>query len=366
MNQRAWMGVAGCIGLVFAITLLGCSSGMPPIIDCRDVNDIHPICGMQNPEDLAVLEGDTRLIVSQYADMVDAEGVGSIAVLDLRDESFRVAYPPTGRSAKTTPSAGWGDAACAGPPSPINPHGIDLARRTDGRWQLLVVNHGGRESIEFFEVLQDAPQVQVVWRGCAIPPEVAYLNDVVHIPGGGFLTTHMMEYGSPLLGLLKGMLGMDTGLVYEWQADRGFSQVAGTEAPFPNGIEISDDGSDIYFNAYMAGEVRRISRASGERLATATVPGPDNVTWSKDGRLLVASHTGSSSEQMACMSIEEGACPMSFEIVALDAERLEGGAIFANQGPPMGAGTVAVDVGGELVMGSFAGDRVIRVRIPRR
>jgi hypothetical protein len=359
-------GIARAMALIGLTALVGCGSDLPPITDCRDVNDIHPICGMQNPEDLAVLEGDTRLIVSQYADMTAPEGAGNIAVLDLRDESLHIAYPPTDRAARTTPSQGWGDANCPGPPSPLNPHGIDLAQRSDGRWQLLVVNHAGRESIEFLEVLQDGPQVQVVWRGCVIPPEIAYLNDVVHLPGGGFLTTHMMEFGSPFVGMIKAMLGMDTGWVYEWHADRGFSQVPGSEAPFPNGIEISDDGSEVYLNAYMADEVRRISRTSGELLATAAVPGPDNVTWSKDGKLLVASHVGETAEQMACMSLEEGACPMSFEIVALDPDNLEGGAIFANRGPPMGAGTVAVDVGGELVMGSFAGDRVIRARMPRR
>lgn len=336
------------------------------MLDCRDVNDIHPICGFQNPEDLAVLEGDTRLIVSQYGDMIEAEGTGSLAVLDLESETFRVAYPPASREPRTTPTAGWGDAACPGPANPINPHGIDLAKRGDDRWQLLVVNHHARESIEVFEVLPDGPQVEIVWRGCAIPPEGSFLNDVVHLPGGGFLTTHMMSYGSPLLGMLKGVMGFDTGWVLEWQPGRGWSEVPGTRAPFPNGIEVSEDGSDLYFNAYMAGEVRRVARKTGERLATAVVPGPDNLSWAKDGRLLVASHAGDFNEQRVCLGLEEGACPMSFDIVALDAERLEGGAILSNAGPPMGGATVAVDVGGELVMGSFAGDRVIRARVPRR
>ena len=34
--------------------------------------------------------------------------------------------------------------------------------------------------------------------------------------------------------------------------------------------------------------------------------------------------------------------------------------IFENRGAPMGGGTVAIDIGRELVIGSFAGDRVIR------
>ncbi len=354
--------VMGCL-----LAISACSEALPPITDCRDAKQIHPICGFKNPEDLAVLPDEHRLVVSQFAHATtQLDAAGSLAVLDLRSEAFRVAYPPADRSPRTTPSPGWGDERCPGAPTPLNPHGIDLAQREDGRWQLLVVNHGGRESIEFFEVLLEPEDVKIVWRGCAIAPEQAYFNDVVHVPGGGFLATHMLERDSLWLGTLSAMIGRDTGNVREWQAGRGYRAVRGTEAPFPNGIEISPDGRDIYLNAYMAGEVRRISRETGELLARAEVPGPDNLSWSQDGRLLVASHVGTLSELRVCMSLEEGTCPMPFEIVALDPQDLEGGAIFANRGPPMGGGTIAVHVGNELVIGSFAGDRVIRARVARR
>ena len=65
---------------------------------------------------------------------------------------------------------------------------------------------------------------------------------------------------------------------------------------------------------------------------------------------------------MRCQELDEGACPLSFEIVALDPETLEGELVFANEGAPMGAGTVAVEVGSDLLIGSFAGDRIIKVR----
>jgi len=257
----------------------------------------------------------------------------------------------------------WGAADCPGPPSPaFSPHGLDLATLPDGALRLLVVNHGGRESVEFFAVDHDADSTGLSWRGCAIPPPSSYMNDVVSLPDGGFLVTHMMDKESETLGLIRAGLGFDTGFVYEWQPVSGFSKVAGTDAPFPNGIELSADGSEIYLNAYSAGEVRRIDRRTGETLARADVAAPDNLSWSQDGRLLVASHRGGIRDQMACYGLTEGACPMAFEIVALDPITLEGDAIFGNAGPPMGAGTVAVDVGDELVIGSFASDRVIRVK----
>jgi hypothetical protein len=258
----------------------------------------------------------------------------------------------------------WGEASCPGPPEPaFSPHGIDLAPLPDGTLRLLVVNHGGREAVEFFSVAQSGGATVIAWRGCAIPPAGSYMNDVVNLPDGGFLVTHMMDKESETLELFRASLGFDTGFVYEWQPVSGFRAIPGTEAPFPNGIELSADGREIYLNVYSGSEVRRIDRETGEILARASIPSPDNVTWSRDGRLLVASHRGGIRDQMACYGLTEGACPMEFEIVALDPITLEGGAIFGNAGAPMGGGTVAVDLGDELVIGSFASDRVIRVKL---
>jgi hypothetical protein len=349
-----------------ALGSTGCSSGAPPILDCRDARGIHPICGFHNPEDLSLLEDGHRLVVSQFGSMTDQAAAGSLVVLDLEDEQIQLAYPLPTSNTEATPAAGWGDPLCPGPPQPFNPHGIDMARRRDGRLQLLVVNHGERESIEFFEVLPEKTNVLIVWRGCAIPPAGAFFNDVVNLPGGGLLATHMMERNNMVWGMLRALFGADTGFVYEWQQAGGYEPVAGTGGPFPNGIEISADGTEIFLNVYMAGEVRRISRATGEVLAVAEVESPDNLSWAKDGRLLVASHLGGFFEQQPCMNLTSGACPMSFEIRALDPVSMEGDAIFANRGAPMGGGTVAIDVGGELVIGSFAGDRVIRAPISSR
>lgn len=347
----------------------GCSEGAEPILSCLDERGIHPICGFHNPEDLSLLEDGHRLVVSQFGSMTDPEARGSLVVLDLDDEQIQLVYPlaplapPATSNAEAKPATGWGDPTCPGPPHPFNPHGIDMAPRGDGRLQLLVVNHGDRESIEFFEVLPESVNVLVIWRGCAIPPRGAYFNDVVNLPDGGFLATHMMERHGLIWGTIRALMGGDTGVVYEWQQSTGFEIVSGTEGPFPNGIEVSADGSEIYLNLYMGNEVRRVSRASGETLASAEVESPDNLSWAKDGRLLVASHVGGFSEYEPCMNLAAGACPMAFEILALDPVSLEGDVIFANRGAPMGGGTVAIDVGGELVIGSFAGDRVIRAPI---
>lgn len=52
---------------------------------------------------------------------------------------------------------------------------------------------------------------------------------------------------------------------------------------------------------------------------------------------------------------------MAFKIVAIDPDSMQVETVFWNEGPPMGAGTIALDLESEILIGSFAGDRMIRV-----
>ena len=65
----------------------------------------------------------------------------------------------------------------------------------------------------------------------------------------------------------------------------------------------------------------------------------------------------------SCMTLTSGACPIGFAIVAIDPETMETEELYANQGPPMGGGTVGLVIGDELFVGSFAGDRVLRISL---
>src|SRR5262249_19049147 len=131
----------------------------------------------------------------------------------------------------------WGARDCGGPPSrEFSPHGIHLAKRADGALQLLVVQHGGRESVEMFEVGQNDASWQLVWRGCAVAPQGA-LNDVVALPEGGFLVTRFGPSSSVMFMLAAAkaaLFGGTTGWVYAWSPERGFSEMPGTRAAGPN------------------------------------------------------------------------------------------------------------------------------------
>ena len=344
-----------------SLALAACGGGLEPIVECDAVGPARPVCGFQNPEDLELLPDGGALLVSEFGAM-DGSRSGALARLELASDARSVLYRG-GDGGAATP--GWGDPACPGPPPPeMSPHGIHLSRREDGALQLLVVNHGGRESIELFEV-QDPSGDALAWRGCAVAPPGSWLNDVVALPEGGFLATQMMprrgSLGQVFEYLKAGGLGLRTGHVLAWEPASGFAPLRGTETAFPNGIALSADGSTIFLNSSTGGKVHRIDRATGSLEASAEVAGPDNSTWAPDGRLLVASFTGPLWETLRCDGIEHGACPVAFEIVAVDPETLETETVYRGGGAPMGAGTVGLRVGDELFVGSFAGDRILRV-----
>ena len=353
------------VALAAALTLCACAKPRDPIVDCTASADARPICGFQNPEDLALLPSGRILVISQMGEM-DGSLPGSLVFFDLASEAITPAFGGASPETPLATNEGWGDPACPGAPGDkFSPHGLALARRPDGALQLLVVNHGGRESIELFEVSDSGTAPSLAWRGCAISPADSFLNDVAALPDGGFVTTHMFPKKGGLLPMLKGVLGLSTGWVLEWHAGSGWRKVPGSDGAMPNGIEASPDGDTLYVDMYLNDEVRKISRKTGETLATVEIASPDNVLWSPDGSLLVASHSAPLNEMLACGKIERGACPFHFSIVQLDPDTLGSYALYENVGPPMGAGTAALRIGAELVIGSFKGDRIVRVTLPR-
>lgn len=351
-------------GLVCLAGLAAAACGDPvqPIESCDARDGERPLCGVQNPEDLALLPDGSGVLVSEYGGMA-AERPGRLSVVDRESGARRVLF-------EGQPARGpgpWGDPDCEGPPPPgFSPHGIDLARRPDGRLQLLVVAHGRRESVELFEVRRGADGWSLAWRGCAAPPAGSWLNDVVALPEGGFLVTHMMPRRwavlQPFELLRAGVFGARTGHVLAWRPGEGFAPVPGTDAVLANGIELSADGETLFLDSTLGDAVLRIDRTSGTVTGRAAVRWPDNVTWGADARLLVASLRGDWRTFAACNEIERGACPMPYAIVAVDPGTLATGVVY-EPGPdtPMGAATVGLDVGDELWMGSFAGDRILRV-----
>ena len=348
----ALFAAAACWGLA------SCAGDDPDlrITRCEPLGAIQPICGLQRPEDLALLPDGRHLLLSMMGGL-DGQP-GRLAVLDTDSELHAVIYPSDDAAAAVR----WGDPSCPGAPGEaISPHGIDLSRRPDGRWRLLVVNHGGREAVEFFELLPNGMETQLVWRGCSVVPEGGLINDVVATRHGDFYVTRMGTKDS-WLDVVRVLLGWSTGYVWYWTRGHGYARVPSTEGPMPNGVELSADEKFLFVNMSGASGVRKVRLQDGEAVAEAPIDAPDNLTWTADGRLLVASQLASLMEFVVCADLpDDVTCGYPFAIIALDPDSLATETLFSHRGPPMGAGTAALLVDGVLYAGSFAGDRLIKV-----
>jgi hypothetical protein len=127
----------------------------------------------------------------------------------------------------------------------------------------------------------------------------------------------------------------------------------------PNGIASSRDGKTLYINNYMENRSVRRDATTGAYLGEVAVEQPDNVTVDDAGRIWIVGHhhfIGNTS----CLEAE-GPCPLAYSVVRADAETMEGGVVFAHEGPPMGFATVALPVGEKLYLGTAKGDRMVSI-----
>ncbi|MCB1846601.1 MAG: WD40 repeat domain-containing protein [Halieaceae bacterium] len=356
--KRRHTPVPSLFAAALALTLCGC--GVPDgtlVTDCEDRGPLHPVCGLQSPEDIAVVPGGDYLLLSELGNM--GEFPGRIALFRVADESVRTVFPVAGSAA---PDVLQGDPACTEPPGQeMSPHGTHLVRLEDGSWRYLVVNHGGREAVELFSLAVPAdgePQLQ--WQGCVFPADNTLINDVVGLANGDVIYTRMFR-PDDFLGSQRALLGFRSGDVWRWSQGGGPRLLPGTAGALTNGIEISPDERYIFINQYMDGEIHKYDLQTEQRVATAAVAHADNSSWGPDGQLWLASHQMEIPVYLACTEDHGVTCGMGFEIVALDPETMATRVLFRHQGPPMGAATVATAHGDTVYLGSFLGDRLLIV-----
>lgn len=374
MSVRRGVNGLTCCGLAAAVAMLALAApafaagGAPAAAapGCTAAGRLTPYCGLPFPEDLEALPDAGGVIASDMHIERGPEGLapkaGSLKWLDPRTGSVTVLYP----SASAPPGGSeWGDPACPGEIGGVLlPHGIHLSRRRDGAWELLVVNHGGRESVEFFELAAGAGHWTLSWRGCVVAPASSHLNDVASLPDGGFLvsTMHMLSNAETPKAMRSAEAGENTGFLWRWTPGAGLSRQAGSDSPMPNGVQVDAAGRFAYIDtASRGGDVRKLDLARGKVVGVAVVPHPDNASWTADGRLLVAGVAAGASP-MPCFADPAAPCPVASDVYAVNPETMQAERIFAYAGPPLNAATVAVQLGSDLLIGSCFGDRVVAVR----
>jgi sugar lactone lactonase YvrE len=247
---------------------------------------------------------------------------------------------------------------CPGPPAAgdFSAHGIDLARSPDHELRLLVVNHGGRESIEVFRVsvLNKMPTLR--WEGCVVFPSHLILNAVAPMPDGGFVVTSMLDRDDKD-AFRKMISGGITGVVYRWRPGAPPVPLRGTEASVDNGIEVGPDGS-IYVAAWGSKQVLRF-RQTGSTLARESTSVdflPDNLRWAPDGTLLVAGQRRDLTRLGE--KCNGGPCSVAWAVARLDPKTMKATTFMEGDGSAFSEATTALEIGNEIWRGSASDTRI--------
>jgi sugar lactone lactonase YvrE len=299
------------------------------------------VCGQQAPEDLVVLPGEQWVIASAYS------GTGGIYLIRAADRTSTRAYPGAAdreRLDRKTYNT------CPGPPdaaakAKFQTHGLYLLPGANNLHRLFVVVHGAREAIEVFEVDARQPTPAFTWIGCAVAPDPIGLNSVRGLPDGGFITTDFLARGTPMQTILK---GEKNGALWEWHTATGWQKVPGSEASGANGLEISEDGRWIYVAAWGSQSFFRLSRGAATPSREEIPLGfrVDNIRWARDGSILAAGQGGAPGAQASV-------------VVTIDPTTLSVREVLRHPNmETFSNGTVAVEVGKTLWVGTFRGDRL--------
>jgi hypothetical protein len=337
-----------CLLSALALAPLGLARAQTPAphpASCAPNGKIGFVCGLAPVEDMVAIPGGRWILGSAMA-----AGAGGVYVIDAKTHKAKAASLSFGPAQK--PFAG-----CAAPDMKLlRTHGLELRAANDDVHTLYAVNHGGRESIEVFRVDMRARSPMLTWIGCLMMPKGASGNAIAALPGGGLALTKFMDAADEQ-GIDHILAGRVTGTVYIWKPGAGFKELPGTQLSGDNGLAVSRDSKWLFVTDYGNKAVWRVALdGTGKPTRAAVDFRPDNLRWAPDGKINV---TGQYVEQSNRNDLH------GWSAVKLDPAtmaitpyvKVPGTAAFDN-------GTVALQVGKELWIGTYRGDRVAYLPAP--
>jgi sugar lactone lactonase YvrE len=193
----------------------------------------------------------------------------------------------------------------------------------------------------------------LTWIGCAVAPDPIGLNSVRWLADGGFIASNFMARNIDADSRAKMLAGDKNGELWDWHVATGWKKVPGSESAGANGLEISDDGKWFYVAAWGSQSFFRLSRGEATPKRDEVPLGfrVDNIRWAKDGTLLAAGQGGATPQSQTSMVVKVD--PKTMKVTEL---------LKRPNVEAFGAGTVAVEIGRDLWIGSFRGDRIAIVR----
>jgi hypothetical protein len=311
------------------------------------------VCGLKNAEDLVAVPDTHWAVASRLAK--DPVAPGGFYLVNLDERTAQVIQPDFSKSAAPEYQQ------CPGPPvaSDLVTHGLDLRHGSSRMNELFAVNHGGRQSIEVFDLKFKKDSVGLTWKGCVALPAGMSANAVVALADGVAVTSFGSDGDQGTADLLA---GKPAGYVARWTQKDAWRRVPGSDFGGDNGISAAPDGSALYVNDWSDGTLRVVPLRPG--VAATIIPlgdfHPDNVHLLPNGDLLIAGQTGSPGDIMRCASVP--ACGAGSMIALVDPKHrrlLAHWPIAASES--FGAAATALQYGRDFWLSSFRGDRIVRV-----
>ena len=330
---------------------------------CTSSQGLDFICGMERPEDLANIPGTRWLVASGFSN-----GAG-LKLVDTEARTMRLWY--TGQSDQLRQDRqAFGACPSAPDAKSFNVQGISLRSRGGGRHTLYATNHGGRESVEIFEIDARTGEPVLKWIGCVLLPQGIAANSVATYSDGTLLVSVLTHPGKTITDFVRGAV---TGGVYECKPGKTvFQLIPGTELPGNNGLETSLDDKEFYVVAFGWHSVVVFSRAGARGpVRKAIAPGfmPDNIHWDA-GKLVLA---GMQYDEPACggtRKIIDGKaddmrCHRGYVVAQLDPATMDFGVLaYSGPDPAFNGVSAAVLINEELWLASYQADRIASRRLP--
>jgi len=325
-----------------------------PSSGCAPAGGLSFVCGVQNAEDLVLVPNSRWMVASGMA-----PGSG-LHIVDTQAKTVRTLYGAGTANARADKTK---YAACPGPLDAKQAvlHGLALRPAANGRYTVYATNHGGRESVEVFELDVTGTAPSATWIGCVVTPNNMALNSVAAFTDGSLVATVLILPGKTFEDAFA---QRSTGVVLAWKpGDKTFQALPGTELSANNGIETSPDDREFYVASTTTKRIIAFSRNPPYKpLRTAQLKefGPDNVRWTADNRLITA---GMLDNEPACggaPKTEEGIrCPRGYVVVTIDPKTMAVTELARGPATPSFTGTaIAMRAGNDLWLGSFFADRL--------
>ena len=322
---------------------------------CGEDGPLRYVCGAANVEDMIQIPGTRWLVGSNmYVGRTPKEGTAGLYLIDSDAKTVEPAAIAPGPEPRDGPFAG-----CAPPDlSKLASHGLELRLGNGGRHTLYAVNHGGRETIEVFRV-EAAPgrtkrdKPAITWTGCLKAPPNAWLNSIAALPDGGLMFSKFADLDH--LDMVPVLKGEDTGFVYIWEPGRGFRELPNSRMSGTNGLLVSPDGRWLYVNDQGRWRIAHLDLRGKAPPAYVKLDfRPDNLRWAPDGTILAAG-------QIIQVGGSLGAAN-GWGVARLDPKTMIARPVMNEPGRPgFSNGTVALQVGKTLWLGTFRGDRIAYV-----